>query len=151
NNIFSNGARLLAGLSLGIAAMSAQAAPLPERTPVVPYHKVQGQDTKVCYREAGDATHPTALLPPGFRTPALMYRELTPSLATCYHVIAPDLPGFGFTEAPDRAHFNYNFQNLANVMDGFTQALDLKKYAIQVFDYGAPVGLRLALAHPERI
>ena len=80
-----------------------------------------------------------------------MYREIIPVLATKYHVIAPDLPGFGFTESPSRAKFDYKFQHLAEVMASFTQALGLKKYAIQVFDYGAPVGLRLALLHPEKV
>ncbi|HZV61810.1 MAG TPA: alpha/beta hydrolase [Methylophilaceae bacterium] len=151
DNFLSNSARLLAGLSFGIIAMTAQAAPIQESSQVVKYQKVQVGDTKVFYREAGDAQNPTILLLHGFPTSSFMYRDLIPILATKYHVVAPDLPGFGFTESPDRAHFDYKFQNLANVMDGFTQVLGLKKYAIQVFDYGAPVGLRLALAHPERV
>jgi pimeloyl-ACP methyl ester carboxylesterase len=74
-----------------------------------------------------------------------------PVLAERYHVIAPDLPGFGFSDAPDRKTFRYTFENLANVIDYFTQAIGLDRYAIYIFDYGAPVGLRLALARPERI
>jgi pimeloyl-ACP methyl ester carboxylesterase len=80
-----------------------------------------------------------------------MFRNLIPSLADRYHVIAPDLPGFGFSKSPDREHFRYTFENLAKVIDGFTEEIGLDRYAIYIFDYGAPVGLRLALAHPERI
>ncbi len=80
-----------------------------------------------------------------------MFRNLIPALADRYHVVAPDLPGFGFSDAPDRKRFRYTFENLAKVIDNFTQAIGLERFAIYVFDYGAPVGLRLALAHPERI
>src|SRR2546425_6746172 len=80
-----------------------------------------------------------------------MFRNLIPALADRYHVVAPDLPGFGFSEAPDRKRFRYTFEHLASVIDRFTQTIGLERYAIYVFDYGAPVGLRLALAHPERI
>lgn len=150
--LLNHATQLLAGLSLGIAALThAHGAAAQPSTPLVHYHKVQVQDTKVFYREAGDPQRPTVLLLHGFPTSSFMYRELIPLLATQYHVIAPDLPGFGFTEAPSRARFDYTFQHLAEVMDGFTQALGLKQYAIQVFDYGAPVGLRLALLHPERV
>jgi pimeloyl-ACP methyl ester carboxylesterase len=80
-----------------------------------------------------------------------MFRNLIPALASHYRVIAPDLPGFGFTESPGRGQFPYTFDNLANIIDQFTQSVGLDRYAIYVFDYGAPVGFRLALAHPERI
>jgi pimeloyl-ACP methyl ester carboxylesterase len=80
-----------------------------------------------------------------------MFRNLIPALADRYHVVAPDLPGFGFSDAPDRKQFKYTFENLAKVIDRFTQTIGLERYAIYFFDYGAPVGLRLALAHPERI
>ena len=80
-----------------------------------------------------------------------MFRNLIPALADRYHVVAPDLPGFGFSDAPDRKRFPYTFKHLATVIDNFTKTLGLDRYAIYVFDYGAPVGLRLALAHPERI
>jgi pimeloyl-ACP methyl ester carboxylesterase len=80
-----------------------------------------------------------------------MFRNLIPALGDSYHVVAPDLPGFGFSDAPDRKRFRYTFENLAKVMAKFTQAIGLGRFAIYVFDYGAPVGLRLALAHPERI
>ena len=150
NSLFTFGAQWLAVLSLGITAMNATAAPTTHNLDVK-YQKVQVQDTKIFYREAGDPSRPTILLLHGFPTSSFMYREIIPVLATKYHVIAPDLPGFGFTESPSRVKFDYKFQHLAEVMAGFTQVLGLKKYAIQVFDYGAPVGLRLALLHPEKV
>ncbi len=107
--------------------------------------------SKIFYREAGPKTAPTILLLHGFPTSSHMFRDLIPALADRYHVVAPDLPGFGFSDAPDRARFRYTFENLAKVIDRFTQTIGLERYAIYVFDYGAPVGLRLALAHPERI
>jgi len=106
---------------------------------------------KVFYREAGPKQSPTILLLHGFPTSSHMFRNLIPLLADRYHVVAPDLPGFGFSDAPDRKRFRYTFENLAKTIDNFTQAIGLDRYAIYVFDYGAPVGLRLALAHPERI
>ncbi|ABR91068.1 Uncharacterized conserved protein [Janthinobacterium sp. Marseille] len=132
-------------------AKTHKAKPVSVATTNVTFHKVDVGDVKVFYREAGDPSKPTILLLHGFPTSSFMYRNLIPLLADRYHVVAPDLPGFGFTEAPDRAHFKYTFENLAKVIDGFTQKLGLSHYALQIFDYGAPVGLRLALAHPERV
>jgi len=106
---------------------------------------------RIFYREAGPATAPTILLLHGFPTSSHMFRNLIPALADSYHVVAPDLPGFGFSDTPDRTRFHYTFENLAKVIDGFTQAVGLHRFAIYVFDYGAPVGFRLALAHHERI
>lgn len=106
---------------------------------------------KIFYREAGPKTAPTILLLHGFPTSSHMFRNLIPALSDRFHVIAPDLPGFGFSDAPDRKGFRYTFEHLAKVIDGFTQTIGLERFAIYVFDYGAPVGLRLALAHPERI
>jgi pimeloyl-ACP methyl ester carboxylesterase len=106
---------------------------------------------KIFYREAGAKNAPTLLLLHGFPTSSHMFRNLIPLLADRYHVIAPDLPGFGFSKSPDREQFRYTFENLANVLDRFTQTIGLDRYAIYIFDYGAPVGLRLALAHPGRI
>lgn len=144
-------AMLFTVVSLGASAVNAeQSKPLLSQ-PDVSYHKVAVQDTKVFYREAGNPKNPTIILLHGFPTSSFMYRNLIPILATKYHVIAPDLPGFGETESPSRAKFAYKFQHLADVMVGFTDALGLKKYAIQIFDYGAPVGLRLALARPDRV
>ncbi|TWB32104.1 alpha/beta fold hydrolase [Nitrospirillum bahiense] len=106
---------------------------------------------KVFYREAGDATRPTVLLLHGFPSASHMFRDLIPELAGQYHVVAPDLPGFGQTEQPSRDKFDYTFQNLAKVIGRFTEVIGLAKFAIYVFDYGAPVGFRLAVEHPERI
>jgi pimeloyl-ACP methyl ester carboxylesterase len=106
---------------------------------------------KIFYREAGPKTAPTILLLHGFPTSSHMFRNLIAALADRYHVVAPDLPGFGFTDAPDRKRFRNTFENLAKIICKFTEAVGLERYAIYVFDYGAPVGFRLALAHPERI
>jgi len=106
---------------------------------------------KIFYREAGPKTAPTILLLHGFPTSSHMFRNLIPALADRYHVIAPDLPGFGFSDAPDRKRFRFTFEQLAKVIDTFTQTIGIERYAIYVFDYGAPVGFRLALAHPERV
>ena len=106
---------------------------------------------KIFYREAGSKTAPTILLLHGFPTSSHMFRNLIPALADRYHVVAPDLPGFGFSDAPDRNRFRYTFENLAKVIGSFTQTIGLDHFAIYVFDYGAPVGFRLALAYPERI
>ena len=110
---------------------------------------VDGQ--KVFYREAGAATAPTVLLLHGFPTSSHMFRNLIPALSDSYHVIAPDLPGFGFSAAPDRNHYRYTFEQLAKTILRFTEVVGIDRFAIYVFDYGAPTGFRLALAHPERI
>lgn len=115
------------------------------------FQNVAVEGNRIFYREAGAKSAPAILLLHGFPTSSHMFRNLVPALADRYHVVAPDLPGFGFSDAPDRRVFSYSFENLAKVMDGFTQAIGLENYAIYVFNYGAPVGLRMALAHPERI
>ena len=113
------------------------------------YATVDGR--KLFYREAGSKTAPAVLLLHGFPTSSHMFRNLIPTLADRYYVVAPDLPGFGFSDAPDRKQFRYTFEHLAKVIAGLTETIGLERFAIYVFDYGAPVGLRLALAHPERI
>lgn len=105
----------------------------------------------VFYREAGPKNAPVLLLLHGFPTSSHMFRNLIPALADTARIIAPDLPGFGFSDAPDRAEFAYTFDTLTDVIDSFTETLGLERYAVYVFDYGAPVGLRLALRHPERV
>jgi len=105
----------------------------------------------VFYREAGDPGRPTLMLLHGFPSSSHMFRTLIPRLAERYHVVAPDLPGFGFTEAPPRGEFEYSFASLAEVMGAFVDAIGLTRFALYIFDYGAPVGLRLAMAKPERI
>jgi len=119
--------------------------------PVTHYRTVTVGDIKVFYREAGDSRKPALLLLHGFPTSSHMFRNLIPLLADRYHVIAPDYPGFGFSDAPDRTLFKYTFEHLTEVMEEFTQTVGLKRYAMYIFDYGAPIGLRLALTHPERV
>jgi pimeloyl-ACP methyl ester carboxylesterase len=108
-------------------------------------------DVEVFYREAGPADAPVVVLLHGFPTAGHMFRDLIPILAGRYRVIAPDLPGFGNTKAPPRGTFDYTFDNLARVIDGFIEAIGLQRYALYIFDYGAPTGLRIAMAHPERV
>jgi len=118
---------------------------------MITYQRVLVDGRNIFYREAGPKSAPTVLLLHGFPTSSHMFRNLIPMLAARYHVIAPDLPGFGFSDVPRRSEFRYTFDNLAKAIDAFTEAVRLQSYAIYVFDYGAPVGFRLALAHPERV
>jgi pimeloyl-ACP methyl ester carboxylesterase len=127
------------------------AATIPTTTQYISIHTVDVDGLKLFYREAGPADAPVLLLLHGFPTSSLMYRELMPRLASRYRVIAPDLPGFGFTEVPAERRYSYTFDALAVTINAFVEKLGLTRYAIYIFDYGAPVGLRLALAHPERI
>ena len=103
------------------------------------------------YREAGAADAPTLVLLHGFPSASHQFRELIPLLADRFHIVAPDLPGFGRSDMPPRGEFSYTFDHLADVIDRFTEVLGLDRFAIYVFDYGAPVGYRLAMARPERI
>jgi pimeloyl-ACP methyl ester carboxylesterase len=125
--------------------------PLAEKLHRTRHRVVDVDGLKIFYREAGADTSPALLLLHGFPTSSHMFRDLIPALADDYHVVAPDLPGFGFSEAPDRTQFRYTFDHLADVIDRFTTVARLTDYAIYVFDYGAPVGFRLAARHPERI
>ena len=111
--------------------------------------RVDGLD--IFYREAGQKGAPTVLLLHGFPTSSQMFRNLIPALADRYHVVAPDYPGFGHSSMPSRERFAYTFDNLATVIDRFTEQIGLTRYALYVQDYGAPVGYRLALKHPERV
>lgn len=115
------------------------------------YQRAVVNNHNVFYRESGPQDAPSVLLLHGFPTSSHMFRNLIPALAENYHVVAPDLPGFGFSDAPDREKFRYTFENLAKIIGDFIQIVGLERFAIFVFDYGAPVGFRLALAHPERI
>jgi len=108
-------------------------------------------DVEVFYREAGSSDAPVILLLHGFPTASHMFRDLIPLLADRFRLVAPDMPGFGQTKAPPRGTFDYTFDRLADVIEGFTAALSLDQYVLYIFDYGAPIGLRLAMRHPERI
>ena len=111
--------------------------------------RVAGLD--IFYREAGPKDAPTLLLLHGFPTSSQMFRNLIPALADQYHVVAPDYPGYGHSSMPSRDTFAYTFDNLAQVIDQFTEQLGLETYALYVQDYGAPIGYRLAVKHPERV
>ncbi|WP_431210360.1 alpha/beta hydrolase [Puia sp. P3] len=120
-------------------------------TQTVNYRTTKVHDLNVFYRESGPKNAPTILLLHGYPTSSHMYRQLIPILNNNYHVIAPDLIGFGFSDAPHHKTFKYTFDNLTKYVQGLVDQLGLKKFAIQVFDYGAPVGFRLAMANPEKI
>lgn len=117
----------------------------------VTYNTVEVDGLDIFYREAGPEDAPTILLLHGFPTSSHMFRNLIPRLADAYHVVAPDYPGFGQSSMPGMNEWDYSFDNIAGVMDGFTQELGFSRYTLYVQDYGAPVGYRLALAHPERV
>jgi pimeloyl-ACP methyl ester carboxylesterase len=131
-------------------AQQASVAAAPKKSPTL--HKtikVDGLD--IFYREAGPKDAPTIQLLHGFPTSSQMFRNLIPALSDTFHLVAPDYPGFGNSSMPPMDQFEYTFDNLAEVMDKFTQKLGLKRYTLYVMDYGAPVGYRLALKHPERV
>jgi pimeloyl-ACP methyl ester carboxylesterase len=115
------------------------------------YRTVAVGDITMFYREAGPADAPVLLLLHGYPTAGHMFRDLIPGLAAHYRVIAPDLPGFGQTQAPPRGQFAYTFDSMARAVEGFIDALGLERYALYVFDYGAPTGFRVAAARPERV
>ena len=120
-------------------------------TPNIKLDTVEADGIKIFYREAGPADAPVILLLHGYPTSSHMFRHLMPRLASSFRLIAPDLPGFGFTEVPSERQYRYTFDNLGVTINAFVEALNLKRYAIYVFDYGAPTGFRLAVAHPERV
>src|SRR5215813_7112736 len=118
---------------------------------MVRYRRADTGGHRVFYREAGEPGNPAVLLLHGFPTSSHLFRDLIPLLADRYHVVAPDLPGFGNTVSPPRSQFDYTFDNLARVIGGFVETVGLSHYALYVFDYGAPTGFRLAVKHPDRI
>lgn len=117
----------------------------------ISYQRQKVGDVEVFYREAGPKEGQVMLLLHGFPTSSHMFRNLIPQLAEHYRVIAPDLAGFGHTTTPSRSQFEFTFNSLFEVIEAFTEALSLQQYILYVFDYGAPVGYRLAMAHPERV
>lgn len=131
--------------------VTAPAPGIASAVPVVHYRTTRIDGVDVFYREAGPANGPVVLLLHGFPTSSHMFRNLIPLLADRYHVIAPDYPGYGESGAPDHRQFNYSFAHFADIIDALVTGLGAKRYAMYVMDYGAPVGYRLALKHPERV
>jgi pyruvate/2-oxoglutarate dehydrogenase complex dihydrolipoamide dehydrogenase (E3) component/pimeloyl-ACP methyl ester carboxylesterase len=143
------------GLNVLFSSVKPAKATVAEATangwPKTSHHRIAADGLKVFYRESGPATAPVVLLLHGFPTSSFQFRELIPRLADRYRVIAPDLPGFGFTEVPEDRGYEYSFDALARTVEAFTDALGLTRYALYVFDYGAPTGFRVARARPERV
>ena len=146
-----NTAIALALTTLVSYGLTANAAEPKTPTSQVLHRTVKIEGLDIFYREAGPKDAPTILLLHGFPTSSHMYRNLIPALADKYHVVAPDYPGFGNSSAPSVEAFEYTFDNLANVIEKFTEQVGLTKYSIYLMDYGAPVGFRLAAKHPERV
>ena len=117
----------------------------------VHYSTIRINDVDIFYREAGQKDAPVLLLLHGFPTSSNMFRNLIPRLAKSFRIIAPDYPGYGFSSMPDRAAFSYTFENMTNIVEGLVEKLQLGKYILYVMDYGAPIGYRLALRHPEKV
>ena len=140
-------------LTAAIACMTVQASAQDLRSSrrSISYHTVEIDGLKIFYREAGLADTPTVLMLHGFPSSSRMWEPLLPLLADKYHLIAPDYPGFGSSDAPSSSSFTYTFDNLANVVDELTVKLGITSYVLFMQDYGGPVGFRLALAHPERV
>ncbi|XYI03978.1 alpha/beta fold hydrolase [Sorangium sp. So ce1128] len=145
----------VAAVSTGCASPSAPRATPATAAPRAPvtihYRKANVEGVNVFYREGGPANGPVVLLLHGFPTSSHMFRNLLPHLADRYRVIAPDYPGFGQSDAPNRDKFAYTFGHYCDIVDGLLAQLNVSKYAMYVMDYGAPVGYRLALKHPERV
>ena len=137
---------------LTISAFAQSPTPAKEaHTNVVHYKTVKVDGLDIFYREAGPKNAPTIVLLHGFPTSSQMFRNLIPKLADQYHVIAPDYPGFGHSSMPNRSDFEYTFDRLATVVDHFLEQVKVQSYVLYVMDYGAPVGFRVATAHPERV
>ncbi|GEN67675.1 alpha/beta fold hydrolase [Chryseobacterium rhizosphaerae] len=152
--------RVIAGLSLGLSVNHVTLAQSNQKLNLnnhsmkdhsIHYRNVKVNGLNLFYREAGPSQAPTILLLHGYPTSSHMFRNLIPMLSKNYHVIAPDLPGFGYSDAPDHTQFSYTFDNLTATIQAFVDTMEMKRFAIYIFDYGAPVGLRLAMNNPEKI
>ena len=147
--------RIVAALALASMAAPAQAQDRPptssSTSATIAYRTVKIDGLDIFYREAGPKDAPTILLLHGYPSSSRMFATLIPLLADRYHLVAPDYPGFGQSEAPPPSRFRYSFDHLARIMDDFTQAVGLKSYVLYQQDYGGPIGMRLAIAHPERV
>jgi pimeloyl-ACP methyl ester carboxylesterase len=136
-----------AAIALADAGHEVNASPLEATR----YRSVQVDGVAIFYREAGRSDAPTLLLLHGFPSSSRMYEPLLSRLASRYHLIAPDYPGFGYSDAPPAKAFAYTFDHLASIIEHFTEAIGLTHYVLYMQDYGGPVGMRLAIAHPERV
>jgi pimeloyl-ACP methyl ester carboxylesterase len=140
-------------VALGMLALTALAVASERNNKVdrISYKTTQVGDVKIFYREAGSPSLPTIVLLHGFPSSSHMFRDLIPKLSGQYHVIAADMPGYGYSDQPSPDQFDYTFDHLAVVMDQFLDSVGVKKYSIYIQDYGSPVGFRLFLKHPDRI
>jgi pimeloyl-ACP methyl ester carboxylesterase len=140
---------LLAGAALGSATFGEAAG--AERSNALRHGRIRADGVEVFYREAGRADAPTILLLHGFANSSFYFRHLAPMLADRFHVVAPDLPSFGFTDIPAERGYRYDFDSLSRTLVAFVDAMRLERYILYVFDYGAPVGFDLALTSPDRV
>lgn len=144
-------APLAATVALFCATSLAQPQPMHSDSSTTTYHTVKVDGLNIFYREAGPENAPTILLLHGYPSSSRMFATLIPLLADRYHLVAPDYPGFGASDAPPAFDFHYTFDHLAQVVDDFTQAIGLRDYVLYHQDYGGPIGMRLAVMHPERV
>jgi len=138
-------------LATALLGGTAQAAPLPSTNATTTYHRVQVDGVEIFYREAGPKNAPTIVLFHGFPSSSREFDTLIPLLATKYHLIAPDYPGFGLSDAPSPTAYTYTFDQLAQTMNDFLEKLKVTHYTIYLHDYGAPIGFRIILAHPDQL
>lgn len=143
--------KLITAAVLASAGLASQTKLFAADTTGTTYHTAKVDSLNIFYREAGEPSRPTIVLLHGFPSSSHMFRNLIPKLAAKYHVIAPDYPGFGYSDQPSVADFAYTFDHLAAVTDDFLNSLQLKKYSIYIQDYGSPIGFRLFVKHPEKI
>ncbi len=143
--------KILSGLAVAVASLTYTQSGLADETARITYHTAKVDGLTLFYREAGDSSRPTIVLLHGFPSSSHMFRNLIPKLAEKYHVIAPDYPGFGYSDQPSVTDFAYTFDHLAAVTDDLLSSLKLEKFSIYIQDYGSPVGFRLFVKHPEKI
>ena len=143
-------AAIALSMATGGSAQTAPVVQTPQASPAVSYRSVSVDGLSIFYREAGRPDAPTLLLFHGFPSSSRMFEPLLTRLSAHYHLVAPDYPGFGHSDAPGSKEFSYTFDHISQVMQRFTEALGLQHYVLYMQDYGGPVGFRLALAHPER-
>jgi pimeloyl-ACP methyl ester carboxylesterase len=143
--------KVAVGIGMLALAMTALASERSQEVNRITYKTQQVGNVKIFYREAGSPSRPTIVLLHGFPSSSHMFRDLIPQLAGQYHVIAADMPGYGYSDRPSPDQFEYTFDHIAGVMDQFLDSIGVKKYSIYIQDYGSPIGFRLFLKHPDRI